>query len=119
MSIDVDQANTQFIYLRSEAGGEIQYDAGGFAWIMLDPTSGQFLDIAGYRQLSVWVSAQNAVACTLMMGTISGETAAQAFPVPVDGNIHTFNVQGPEMALYMNGPANAQDQIQLWVFLRS
>jgi len=115
----VEQPNTRFIYLHSQASGQIRYDSGGMCQIQLDATSGNVVDITGYRQVSVLISSQQSVARTLTMGTISGNTCAEAFSLPLDAKIHTFNVVGPEMSLYMNGPRNTQETIQLWVYLRS
>ncbi len=115
----IDKPNTRFIYLRAQAGGQITYDAGGCVDIRLDGKKGNVLDITGYRQVSVCISSQKSVARRLTMGTISGMTCAEAYSLPLDSKIHTFNVVGPEMSLEMNGPAKAQETIQLWVYLRS
>jgi hypothetical protein len=115
----VDRPNTRFIYLRAAAGGLIQYDASGQSQIILDSVTGRFVDITGYRRLSVFVSTQHATGGTLTLGYISGNTAAQTFKLAVDGTIKTFDVVGPEMAVTLTGPPNTSDQIQLWVYLRS
>jgi hypothetical protein len=115
----VEKPNTRFIYLRAAAGGQIQYDAGGQSQIILDPTTGRFVDITGYRRVSVFVSTQHATGGVLTMGYISGNTAAQQFKLAIDGTIKTFDVVGPEIAVDLTGPPNTTDQIQLWVYLRS
>lgn len=119
MAITITAPNTRFIYLTGPAKGQIQYDAGGSCDIQLDPKSGNVIDITGFRQVSVCIKSQKSVARRLYMGTISGSTASQAYSLPLDGNIYTFNVVGPEMSLEMNGPRNTQETIQLWVYLRS
>jgi hypothetical protein len=54
------------------------------------------------------------------MGKISGSTLAQvvgSFPLGA-ATIHTHNVVGPEMAVWVRGgPANTVVQIQAWLFL--
>ncbi len=119
MAATITAPNTRFLYLRSQAGGQIKYDAGGTCRIQLDSKTGSIVDITGFRQVSVCISSQKSVSRSLMMGTISGTTLAQTYALPLDSKIHTFNVVGPEMSLYMNGPANTTEQIQLWIYLRS
>ncbi len=54
------------------------------------------------------------------MGKISGSTLAQvvgSFPLGAAA-IHTFNVVGPEMAVWVRGgPPNTAVQLQAWLFL--
>ena len=54
------------------------------------------------------------------MGKISGTTLAQvvgSFPLG-PGTIHTFNVVGPEMSVWvLGGPPNTAVQLQAWLFL--
>ncbi len=58
------------------------------------------------------------VLCT--MGKISGSTLAQTvaqFPLGTAGQIHTFDVIGPEFSVILTGaPANTDVPIQAWVF---
>jgi hypothetical protein len=56
------------------------------------------------------------------MGKLSGATLAQTigqFPLGTAGQIHTFDVIGPEFSVMLTGgPANTDVPIQAWVFLR-
>ncbi|MGA8660568.1 MAG: hypothetical protein WB586_31025 [Chthoniobacterales bacterium] len=55
------------------------------------------------------------------MGKITGQTLAQTvgqFPLGTAGQIHTFDVIGPEFnVLLTGGPPNTNVPIQGWVFL--
>jgi Mg/Co/Ni transporter MgtE len=55
------------------------------------------------------------------MGKISGTTLAQTvgqFSLGTAGQIHTFDVIGPEFSVVLTGgPANTDVPIQAWVFL--
>ncbi|MFZ1010451.1 MAG: hypothetical protein WAN65_26665 [Candidatus Sulfotelmatobacter sp.] len=56
------------------------------------------------------------------MGKLSGTTLAQTvgqFSLGTAGQIHTFDVIGPEFSVVLTGgPANTDVPIQAWVFLR-
>src|SRR5580692_8215717 len=55
------------------------------------------------------------------MGKLSGTTLAQTigqFPLGTAGQIHTFDVIGPEFSLVLTGgPPNTDVPIQAWIFL--
>jgi hypothetical protein len=55
------------------------------------------------------------------MGQTTGSTVAQTvaqFPLGTVGQIHTFDVIGPEFSVALaGGPANTDVPIQEWVFL--
>jgi len=114
-----ERPNSRFIYLRGPATGQIQYDAGGYCKVPLDPAKGDYVDLTRFRQVSVCISSRESTARRLVMGTLSGNTLGEPYDLPLDSKIHTFNVVGPEMYLSMNGPKNTQEEIQLWVYLRS
>jgi hypothetical protein len=83
------------------------------------------LNVEAYSQIDVeiiqWPHA--AVTMTVMcdIGVLSGstlaETAAQ-FPLGTAGQIHTFEVIGPEFSIVLTGgKPNTDVPIQAWVFL--
>jgi hypothetical protein len=52
-----------------------------------------------------------------LSGTTLGETVA-TFPLGTAGQIHSFNVIGPEFSVVLTGgPATTDVPIQAWVFL--
>jgi hypothetical protein len=83
------------------------------------------LKVAEFRKVNVdiiqfpLVPVNMTVTC--YMGKISGSTVAQTvgqFPLDNSGQIHTFDVIGPEFALDLTGgPPNTDVPIQAWVFL--
>jgi hypothetical protein len=83
------------------------------------------LDVSTYNQLNVeiiqWPHAAVSMAVSCDMGKITGSTLAQTvgqFPLGTAGQIHTFNVIGPEFSLVLTGgPPNPDVPIQAWIFL--
>jgi len=83
------------------------------------------LNVEAYNSISVeiiqWPHAAVNMSVTCDIGKISGQTLAQAvaqFPLGTAGQIHTFNVVGPEFSIVLTGgPANTEVPIQAWVFL--
>jgi hypothetical protein len=54
------------------------------------------------------------------MGKISGPTLSQMFTWSKTSKIHTIDVVGPEMVLWlMGGKPNTTEEVQLWVYLSS
>lgn len=99
----------------------VQYNQNGNAAV---PFSTAFpigqISVKKFRQVSVCINSTTATSCELSMGKISGHTRAQAFVVPLDNKIHTFDIIGPEMALILDGgPPNSTDNVELWVYLRA
>ena len=68
-----------------------------------------------------WPHSAVSMTVTCNMGKISGSTLAQTvgqFPLGTAGQIHTFEVIGPEFTVVLTGgPANADVPIQAWAFL--
>jgi hypothetical protein len=83
------------------------------------------LDIQQFNSVNVeiiqWPHAAVNMSVSCSMGKISGLTLAQSvaqFPLGTAGQIHTFNVIGPEFSVVLTGgPANTDVPIQAWVFL--
>ena len=114
-----DIPNTRFInFVDSPAA--IQYNQYGNAPVILEPPTQWVIDLRQFRRASICIGSANASSFWLAMGKISGATLAQTYTQPVDGNIHTFEVIGPQMVLWLlGGTPNSQEQVQLWVYLRS
>jgi hypothetical protein len=68
-----------------------------------------------------WPHAPVSMGVTCSMGKISGSTLAQVvaqFPLGTAGQIHTFDVIGPEFSVILTGgPPNTDVPIQAWIFL--
>ena len=110
-------AVTRFINL-VDTPANVTYDSSGTATVRLDSTTGTVLRIAGYRKVSVMIGSGHATSFSVVMGKIGGGTAAQEFSRPVGGNIQTFDVVGPEMALWLRGGTPGRSEsVELWVFL--
>jgi hypothetical protein len=83
------------------------------------------LNIESHNTVSVeiiqWPHAGVSMTVLCDMGVITGTTLAQTvgqFPLGTGGQIHTFNVIGPEFSVVLTGgPANTAVPIQGWVFL--
>ena len=82
----------------------IQYSRHGQALVPLDPLA-SVIDLGGYRRVSVCVGGTRARSCELIAGRLGGTSRSQRFLVPLDGRIHSFDVAGPQLALWLNGGA--------------
>ncbi len=97
----------------------IEYSRHGQALIPLDPLS-SVLDLGGYRRVSVCVGGTRARSCELITGRLAGATRSQRFVVPLDGRIHSFEVAGPQLALWLNGGAALSiEKVQVSLYLHS
>ena len=83
------------------------------------------LDVSQFNSINVeiiqWPHAAVNMTVSCNIGKISGQTLAQTvgqFPLGTAGQIHSFNVTGPEFTVVLTGgPANTEVPIQAWVFL--
>jgi hypothetical protein len=90
----------------------LQFDNGGTAQAMLVSANDPAVDVTGFRKVSVLVPHTTQFTCSLGMGQVSPNTLVADYDVPLDGKIHTFNVQAPQMALtFYNGPHNTSKKI--------
>ncbi len=114
-----DVPNVQYInYVDTKL--TLQFSATGSANAMLVSPNDPTVDITGFRKISILVASGHNFDCQMKMGQVEPNTMVATYDVPLDGKIHTFSVQGPQMMLsFFNGPANATRQIQLMVYLRS
>src|ERR1700730_17956315 len=84
-----------------------------------DPQN-QIIDVQEFRKVSIQIGSTSATSCDIFMGKLSNTTLGARYNVPLDSQIHSFEVVGPEMALALKGGApNSVEQVQLWVYLRS
>lgn len=114
-----DVPNVRFINL-VDAPATVHYSAHGEAQVPLDPAAFNVVDLGGYRRVSVRIGATSARSCAAFIGKISGTTLAQELAVPLNGRIHSFEVTGPHFTLWLRGgTAGAQENVQVWVYLRS
>ena len=106
------------LYNHVDTPATIKYSQSGQAQVPLDPATGSIIKLHGYEKISIRIGTTKAKQVTVNMGKISGATLSQFFNLPVDQKIHTLNVVGPEMVLWlMGGPANTEEKVQLWVYL--
>jgi len=83
------------------------------------------LNVEAYNKVNIeiiqWPHATVSMSVSCDMGKISGETLAQTvgqFALGTAGQIHSFNVIGPEFSVVLTGgPPNTDVPIQAWVFL--
>lgn len=83
------------------------------------------LDVKDYSKVNVeiiqWPHAPVSMTVMCSIGKLSGSTLGQAvgqFPLGTAGNIHTFEVIGPEFSVILTGGTpNTDVPIQAWVFL--
>ena len=94
--------------------------SGGVFEVPLDPvTKASFLDVTHFRRVSMMVAGTKASA-TLHIGKWTGSTMSEAFPVPADGHIHSFEICGPQILVSLSGGRTyGVEDVQLWVYLKS
>ena len=98
----------------------IHYSQVGEATVVLEPQTGGIIDVSGYRRISIRIGSTKAKSFSVFIGKISGATLSQEFNQPVDHQIHTFEVVGPQMTLVLKGGTpNSDEKVKLWVYLRS
>jgi len=115
----VDIPSTRFINLVDNPAA-ITYSQFGEAQVPLDPQTGGVLHLEEFRQVSFRIGSTKASSFNMFMGKISGPTLSTRYIGPIDDVIHTFEVVGPEMTLFlMGGAPRSKEQVQLWVYLRS
>ena len=111
------QAASRFFNL-VDTPAVVTYGRGGSARVQLDPAVGAIINVAGYRKVSVLIGSTQATSSEILIGKISNATLAQRFNVPLDQQIHTFDIVGPELVLWLvGGPPGTSEKVQLWVFL--
>jgi hypothetical protein len=115
----IDVPNTR-LYNFVDAPATIVYSQFGEATVPLNADGTGIINIRRFRQVSVLIGTTSATSFSLAMGKISGSTLAAEQPIPVDQQIHTFDVVGPELVLWLKGGTpGSTETVQLWVYLRS
>ena len=100
----------------------IRYNQFGQAQVQLNAPTGGILDVSQFRRANICVGSTNATSFQVFMGKISNATLSEIRLIvqPPDRKIHTLEVVGPEMTLFlMGGAPNSQENVQLWVYLSS
>jgi hypothetical protein len=97
----------------------VQYSQFSEASVILDPATGNaVVDVTPFHRVSVLIGSTSATSFEVHIGKIKGSTLAQAFSGPINGQIHTYDVVGPQLSLWLRGGApNSQESVQLWVYL--
>lgn len=114
-----DIPHTRFINF-VDSPAVVAYGPAGAAQVQLDPQTGAFVDLTGYRSVSIRTGPTSATTAEFVIGKISGTTLAALSDWKPDNQIHTFDVVGPQMVLVLKGaPPNSTENVQLWVYLRS
>jgi hypothetical protein len=114
-----DIPNTRFINFVDNPVA-IEYSQFGEAQVRLEPQTGGVVDVTGFRQASVRIGSTKASSFQVYIGKIAGATLSARYSGPLDDAIHTFEVVGPEMTLWlMGGAPESKEEVQLWVYLRS
>lgn len=110
-------ATTKF-YNFVDAPVTVVFGSNGQAQIKLTPTAA-VISVAGYRRVSVLVGSTHATNLRIQMGKIAGTTlSTYLYNGPVNQQVRTYEVIGPEMVLVLTGaPANSTDHVQVWVYL--
>ncbi|HKC80843.1 MAG TPA: hypothetical protein VKB91_06575 [Gemmatimonadaceae bacterium] len=96
----------------------VTFGSNGQAQIKLTPTAA-VISVTGYRRVSVIVGSTHATNLRIQMGKIAGATLSTSlYNGPVNQQVHTYEVIGPELVLVLTGaPANSTDHVQVWVYL--
>jgi hypothetical protein len=96
----------------------ITFSQSGKAWVPLDPQTSNIISTTGYRKVNIRIGTTSATSIMVNMGKISGPTLSQMFTQTMSQKIHTYDVVGPEMVLWLTGgPPNKTEKVQLWVYL--
>lgn len=112
-----DIPNTK-LYNFVDTPAQVTYSQSGEAQVPLDVNP--IVGVTEYRQVSVRIGQTKASSWSLFMGKLSGATLGVENTRPVDSAIHTFEVVGPEIALWLRGGTpRSREKVQLWVYLRS
>lgn len=115
-----DIPNVLFINL-VDTRAQIDYNQHGVATVPINQVQTSMpLEVSKYRRISVMIGNCNAKSARMYIGKISGPTLAEAYEIPLDYNVHTFEVIGPQMRLLLlGGPPNMSEKVKIWVYLKS
>ena len=121
-----EQAKTKLIQFVDKPYN-VTYDSSGSAIVKISPSG--LLSVDGYRQVCTQIFSTNGNTQFFNMdmgyaGKISALGYRLAINVPVDTGFsrtpaHCYSVDGPLIDLTLVGNPNTNDQVQLWLYLRS
>jgi len=92
---------------------------GGFL-VPLQANGATYLNVRAYRKVSILMSATKAHSILLYMGKWVPNTLCATFEWTPDDKIHTFDILGPEIALFMSSPfvkSTPAEDVELWLYL--
>ena len=81
-----------------------------------------FLDVTQYRKANIFVGTTKAHSVIFYIGKWSPNTCAASFEWVPDLKIHTFDIVGPQIALFLSSPfdkTTPAEKIELWLYLTS
>jgi hypothetical protein len=119
--IEVEEPRTLFVD-RSSQPLAIDWPTlypGGFE-VPLTASGQTYLDVRAYRKVSVLVGATKAHNVILHMGKWTPNTLATSYQWTPDDAVHTFDVVGPQIALFMTSPfdrTTPTEKVELWLYL--
>ena len=121
-----EQAKTKLIQFVDKPYN-VTYDFAGFATVKLSPSF--LLSLDGYRQVCTQIISTNGNTTSFdiemgYVGKINGLTYRIENQQPVATNafkspIHCYDVDAPQLLLTLVGKPSTNDQVELWVYLRS
>ncbi len=113
-----DIPNTEFLNFIDHPV-TVEYSQHGSAMVPLNQGNNP-VDITGFRKVNIMIGTTTASSCTMYMGKISGVTLANSYDIPLDHKIHTFNVVGPQMVLWLKGgKPMTSENVKIWIYLSS
>jgi hypothetical protein len=113
-----DVPNTRFFNF-VDTPAAIEYSQFGEAFVDLEGDGGS-VDLTEFRRVSVRIGSTSATSFSVSIGKIANATLAYSHVRPTNNEIHTFEVEGPELNLWLKGgPPGSNETVQLWVYLRS
>ena len=87
--------------------------------VPLGPKGEAWLETTPYRKLHVMVMGTKGTPF-IRVGAIFSGFLYEDMTFPVDGHIHTFDIVGPELQMYICGLTSmAKEDVKLWVYLTS
>ncbi|SJZ75103.1 hypothetical protein SAMN02745126_02146 [Enhydrobacter aerosaccus] len=94
---------------------------GGYE-VPLGANGETYLNVTKYRRVNVLVGPTKAHTVFLYMGKIQPNTLSAVYQWAPDRNVHTFDVVGPEIMLFLSSPfdkTTPAEKVELWLYLTS
>ncbi len=94
----------------------IEFDKSGKGSVPLDPSHD--LPTGAFRRVHLRIGSTQASKYSLYFGKISNTTLAEPKGGKIDGRIHSYDIDGPEISLLLTGgPKHGTEKVKLWVYL--